>query len=78
MNIIQSHAVKELGYNFIAAQYIPDGEDEYYIRNIQNEGRQYRPLTTPELDTLILNRNTSDNWNNVLVAEDFKASLIKN
>ena len=78
MNIIQTHAVKELGYNFIAAQYIPDGEDEYYIRNIQNEGRKYRPLTTPELDTLILNRNTSDNWNNVLVAEDFKALLIKN
>ena len=78
MNIIQTHPVKELGYNFMAAQYIPDGEDEYHIRNIQNDGKVYRPLTTAELDTLIHNRNTSDNWNNILVAENFNASLIKN
>ena len=78
MNIIQTHPVKELGYNFMAAEYIPDGEDEYHIRNIQNDGKVYRPLTTAELDTLIHNRNTSDNWNNILVAENFNASLIKN
>ena len=78
MNIIQTHPVKELGYNFIDAQYIPDGENEYYIRNIQNDGKEYRALTTAELDTLILNRNTSDNWNNILVADSFNAALIKN
>ena len=78
MNIIQTHPVEELGYNFIDAKYIPDGEDEYYIRNIQNDGRKYRALTTAELDTLIHNRNTSDNWNKILVAENFNASLIKN
>ncbi len=78
MNIIQTHPVEELGYNFIESKYIPTGENEYHIRNIQNDGRAYRALTTLELDTLILNRNTSDNWNNVQVSENFNASLIKN
>jgi hypothetical protein len=78
MNIIQTHPVKELGYNFMDPKYIPDGEDEYHIRNIQNDGKEYRALTTAELDTLIDNRNTSDNWNNILVVENFNAALIKN
>ena len=78
MNVIQTHPVKELGYNFIDPKYIPDGEDEYHIRNIQNDGKEYRALTTAELDTLIHNRNTSDDWNKILVSENFNALLIKN
>jgi hypothetical protein len=78
MNIITTHPVEELGYNFIDPKYIPEGENEYHIRDIQNDGRRYRALTAIELDTLIHNRNTSDNWNNVQVSENFNASLIKN
>lgn len=78
MNIITTHPVEELGYNFIDPKYIPEGENEYHIRDIQNDGRKYRALTAIELDTLIHNRNTSDNWNNVQVSENFNASLIKN
>lgn len=79
MNIIQTHPVKELGYNFIDKAYIPKGSDEYYLRNLQNRsGIQYRALTTAELDTLVHNRNTSDNWNNILVNENFNANLVKN
>ena len=78
MNIITTHPVEELGYNFIDAKYIPEGENEYHIRDIQNDGRKYRALTALELDTLIHNRNTSDNWNNVQVSENFNAALIKN
>jgi hypothetical protein len=78
MNIISSHKVEDLGYNFIDAKFIPEGADEYHIRNIQNGGKQYRSLTATELDVLIHNRNTSDNWNNILVSEEFNAGLIKN
>ncbi len=78
MNIIKTHPVEELGYNFMESKYIPTGENEYHIRDIQNNGRKYRALTALELDTLIHNRNTSDNWNNILVSESFTAGLIKN
>ena len=79
MNQIQTHSVQELGYNFIDAKYIPEGQDEYYLRNIQNDGNaHYRPLTTSETEMLIHNKNTSDNWNKILVSESFDASLVKN
>jgi hypothetical protein len=79
MNIIKTHPVEELGYHFIDSKYIPNGKDEYYLRNIQNKsGLHYRPLTTTQIETLVLNRNTSDNWNNILVTDHFDAKLIKN
>ena len=32
--------------NFIAPEYLPQGKDEYHLRNIQNRnGIQYRELT---------------------------------
>jgi len=79
MNIINIHPVEELGYHFIDDKYIPKGKDEYYLRKEQNtSGIKYKPLTTSQIDTLVHNRNTSDNWNNILVAENFLASLVKN
>jgi hypothetical protein len=78
MNIITTHLVEELGYNFIDLKFLPKGKNEYHIRDIQNGGKKYRALTALELDTLIHNRNTSDNWNNILVSENFNATLIRN
>ncbi|MBC7866532.1 MAG: DUF4954 family protein [Gloeobacteraceae cyanobacterium ES-bin-316] len=79
MNIIKTHPVEELGYHFIDETFIPEGKDEYYLRNQQNtSGIEYKALTTAQIDTLVHNRNTSDNWNNILVAENFNAQLIKN
>ncbi|MEO8772305.1 MAG: DUF4954 family protein [Ferruginibacter sp.] len=79
MNIIHTHPVKELGYNFIEKKYIPKGKDEYYLRNLQNpKGNKYRALTLLEIDALVRNRNESDNWGKVLVASGFNASLVRN
>ena len=79
MNVIKQIPVHALGYNFIPAQYIPQGEDEYYLRNHQNRsGITYRTLTSQEVETLVRNNNTSDNWNHVLVSEQFNATLVRN
>ena len=79
MNIIKKHPVNDLGYNFIEKKYIPAGKDEYYLRNIQNRDKaNYRSLTTAEIDTLVHNRNTSDNWNMILVTDLFNANLVRN
>lgn len=79
MNIIHTHPVEELGYHFIEGNHIPDDKDEYYLRNQQNDsGIEYRPLSTAQIDTLVHNRNTSDNWNNILVSKDFNAQLVRN
>ena len=79
MNIIKKHSVNKLGYNFIEEKYIPAGKDEYYLRNIQNTvDTVYRKLTSHEIEVLVHNLNTSDNWDLIFVSQSFNAELVKN
>jgi len=79
MNEIKKSPIGSLGYNFIPAQYIPKGKDEYYLRNKQNRSViQYRRLTASETEILVRNNNTSDDWNKVLVSDAFNPQLVKN
>ncbi|MEO7310807.1 MAG: DUF4954 family protein [Chitinophagaceae bacterium] len=79
MNNIKKLPLHTLGYNFIEPQYLPEGEDEYYLRNFQNRnGIAYRQLSAYEIEVLVRNRNTSDNWNNLLVSDAFNPELVKN
>ena len=79
MNIIKKHPVNKLGYNFIIEKYIPEGKDEYYLRNIQNTSDAiYRKLNSQEIEVLVHNRNTSDNWDLIFVSSFFNADLVKN
>ncbi len=79
MNIIQKHPVNKLGYNFVEKRFIPKGKDEYHLRNTQNRnGIVYRKLTALEIEVLVRNRNTSDDWNNIFVSKSFSPELVKN
>jgi hypothetical protein len=78
MNRILKKPLTELGYNFVEASYLPAGKDEYYLRNQQSgKYNEYRQLTAFEIETLVRNDNTSDDWNNILVAEAFNPALVK-
>ena len=77
-NIVKS-TIQALGYNFIPPQYLPEGKDEYYLRKMQDRsGITYRRLTAYEIEALVKNRNTSDDWNNLLVSDAFNPELVKN
>ncbi len=79
INAIKKHSINTIGYNFIKPEFLPAGEDEYYLRNLQNRnGINYRQLSAYEIEVLVRNRNTSDNWNNILVSDAFNAELVKN
>jgi hypothetical protein len=79
MNIIKKFPLQEIGIGFIEQKYLPEGENEYYLRNRQNRtGVNYRNLTAYEIEVLIRNRNTAGNWNDIFVAENFNPELVKN
>ncbi len=79
MNIIKKHPVNNLGYNFVDEKYIPKGKDEYHLRNLHNKnGIDYRKLTAQDIETLIRNRNTSDDWDKIFVAKQFNPELVRN
>ncbi len=77
-NIIKKSSIEKLGYNFIKPEYLPKGKDEYYLRNLQNRsGINYRQLTAHEIELLVRNNNSSDDWNKILVSDAFNAELVK-
>jgi hypothetical protein len=78
MNQIKRSPLNSLGYNFIPSEFIPRGKDEYYLRNQQNKnGIHYKHLTAYEIEMLVRNRNTSDDWNKILVSDAFNPELVQ-
>ncbi len=78
MNPIKKKALSSLGYKFIPPEYISEGSDEYTIRNEQlGKNRHYRPLKAKEIEVFVKNGNSSDNWNEILIAEPFDPHLVK-
>ena len=78
-NVITKTPLEALGYNFIKDHHVPKGKDEYYLRNIQiKNGITYRNLKAYEVEQLVRNGNTSDNWNHILVSNAFNPDLVKN
>ncbi|MGB4843449.1 MAG: DUF4954 family protein [Ferruginibacter sp.] len=79
MNIIKKYPVNNLGYNFVDKKYIPKGKDEYHLRNQHNKnGIVYRKLSAQDIEALIKNRNTSDDWNKIFVSSQFNPELVRN
>jgi len=79
MNEIKKSPINSLGYDFIDSRYLPEGKDEYYLRFLQKgKDALYRQLTAYEIEVLVRNRNTSSNWNDILVSDAFTPELVQN
>ena len=71
---------KNMGKNFIPKEYLIHGKDEYYFRNIQNpkSSDNWRNLQAHEVESLVKNGNTAEDWDLLYVSEAFESSLVKN
>lgn len=79
MNQIIKRPLNAIGYNFIRPEFLPEGLDEYHLRNKQNKnGISYRNLSAYEIEVLVRNNNTSDDWNKLQVSNAFNPELVKN
>lgn len=69
-----------MGKNFIPPHYLSDGQDQYTLRNKQNPHPlpPWRHLRANELEQLVKNGNTADNWDNFLVTDNFDPAQVKN
>jgi len=69
-----------LGKYFIPNEYLPKGKTEFYLRNkqIAYAKDSWRHLCSEEVERLVKNNNTAENWDDILVAEPFDTGQIKN
>jgi NDP-sugar pyrophosphorylase family protein len=71
---------ENIGNHFLPAIYIPEGQDEYSIRNSQlnRPADTWRKLRAGEIERLVKNGNTADKWENILVTNLFEPDQILN
>jgi len=75
--------LERYGYDFIPAEYLPPGADEYWLRNAQQaeyfykRTEDWRKLKKAEIEILNNNRNYCPNWENFLVTDPFDPALIR-
>jgi len=69
-----------VGSGFIPKEYIPAGQDEWYLRNEQftKTKKAWRRLRAYEVESLVKNGNYCDNWDNIFVTDEFDTSQIRN
>ena len=75
----------EAAFNFIGgegegASFLPEGKDEYYLRDeqIAAKGYKWRALTKKEIAALEANGNVCERWDLVLAEDPFDAAVIRN
>lgn len=71
---------ESIGRNFIPAEFLPKGKDEYYLRDRQSTPPKggWRHLRSEEVERLVKNANTAENWDEILVTDEFDTDQIKN
>ncbi len=76
--MIDRKPLDTLGYGFIPDNYLPEGKDEYYLREQQQLSvHTYRPLTEREIAILTGKGNYSPNWADVWVTDRFLPQQIE-
>lgn len=80
MDSVSIKSPQSIGRNFVPPEYLPSDKDEYYLRNAQSARppRSWRHLRADEVERLVKNNNTSDNWDELLVSDEFDPGLIAN
>jgi hypothetical protein len=80
MDTVRVLPSNSLGYGFVDSAYLPEGEDEYYLRNQQNEHRRttWRRLRAGEIEVLVKNGNTAGTWDDIRVTDPFDPRQILN
>lgn len=71
---------EKIGRHFIPAEFLPTGKDEFYQRNKQVVPPKsgWRNLKSGEIELLVKNDNTCENWDDLMVTDEFDPTLIKN
>lgn len=71
---------EKIGRNFIPSEYLPAGKDEFYQRNKQVVPPKsgWRNLRSGEIEMLVKNENTCEDWDDLLVTDEFDPNMIKN
>ena len=79
-NTVRMLSGNDMTMRFIENEFLPEGENEYYLRNRQTTKPVggWRHLRSDEIERLVKNNNSCENWDDFLVSGEFNPKQIKN
>jgi hypothetical protein len=78
MNRIDKKPLTDLGYNFVPAEFLKNGQSEFNHRLKNINTLEFRALTEREIGILEANLNQAESWKDIHVKEGFNPYLVKN
>ncbi|NOX90107.1 MAG: DUF4954 family protein [Calditrichaeota bacterium] len=78
MNSISSGKIEKFSQDFVPTEYLADKTNPYFIRNRQHDTTRYRKLTSKEIEILVKNNNSAENWDKIFVTKNFTPTLVRN
>ncbi len=78
MSHIEIGSLRDFSKGFVPAQYGEECREED-LRLFQSDGvKEYRPLSSEQIEILAKNNNTAEDWDRILVGERFDPRLVRN
>lgn len=80
MNEIRLIPTTDFGYAFVTGEFLPAQKNEYWLRDSQTTMPKngWRHLNARELETLVKNGNTCQDWDDFYVSDPFNPDAIYN
>ena len=78
MSHIETGSLRDFSKTFVPEEYGEECREED-LRVFQGDGgKEYRPLSSEQIEILVKNNNTAEDWDRILVAGQFDPRLVRN
>lgn len=78
MSEVRVGNLKDFSGSFVPAEYGQGCRDWDLQRFQRGESKAYQPLSSEQIEVLVKNNNTAENWDRILVTENFDPRLVRN
>jgi hypothetical protein len=78
MSEISIGKISDFSKGFVPAEYRQDGREEDALRLEQSRHNEYRSLSSDQIEILVKNNNTAEDWDRILVTHAFDPRLVRN
>jgi hypothetical protein len=75
---VETGRVEEFSQGFLRPEHLNHGRGEHALRFEQNPRNDYHALTSTEIEILVKNNNTAEDWDRILVTDHFDPTLVRN
>jgi hypothetical protein len=78
MSSLETGSLRDFSKEFVPEEYGEECREEDLQRFQGVGGKEYRPLSSEQIEILVKNNNTAEDWDSILVGDRFDPRLVRN